>query len=316
MKLIFHISGENIPLAVSEALALARQKKSTLVGNLLICDSDVSGLESRLAYTHSVYQFLFRSTKRSLEKDMQSFDWQSIYKNNFCIRVFGTESSIERKLAGFVWEKVRSPKVNLERPVTAIHLFFVKNDVICGKLLAEVDKSFERRKAHMRPEFAPISLHPKLARAAVNLTGADTGDIICDPFCGTGGILIEAGLMGLKPVGFDIDKRMVESTRENLGYYRIKGYQLKQMDALMLKGKFDFIVTDLPYGKNTGKLSATLYVNFLKVLNKVLKKKAVVIFPMNIDALIRKSQLKVRKKLSFYVHKSMTKHIYLIEKAA
>jgi len=58
----------------------------------------------------------------------------------------------------------------------------------------ELKSGFGKRKPHMRPGFHPSSLNPKLARAFVNLTGIRKGTIV-DMFCGTGGILIEAGLI-------------------------------------------------------------------------------------------------------------------------
>ncbi len=44
-------------------------------------------------------------------------------------------------------------------------------------------------------------MSPKLARCMVNLTGVKENDLVLDPFCGTGGILIEAGIMGARVIG-------------------------------------------------------------------------------------------------------------------
>jgi len=48
----------------------------------------------------------------------------------------------------------------------------------------------------------------------VNLSGARRE--VLDPFCGTGGVLIEAGLIGLEVYGFDIQQSMVEGCKEIL----------------------------------------------------------------------------------------------------
>ncbi len=48
----------------------------------------------------------------------------------------------------------------------------------------------EARKVTHRPFSLPISLHPKLARALVNLARVPMGGVLLDPFCGTGGILL------------------------------------------------------------------------------------------------------------------------------
>ena len=67
-----------------------------------------------------------------------------------------------------------------------------------------------------RPFFKPVSLDPRLARLALNLVdkGADTP--ICDPMCGTGGVMMEASLLGIPVVGVDLDAEMVEGSRTNL----------------------------------------------------------------------------------------------------
>jgi tRNA (guanine10-N2)-dimethyltransferase len=179
---------------------------------------------------------------------------------------------------------------------------------------SELRQGFGLRKPHMKPGFHPASLNPKLARAMVNLTGIRKG-IILDCFCGVGGILVEAGLIGLKPVGYDIDERMITNTRINLEYYGIKDYKLEVKDALTLKKKFNYIVADLPYGKTTKKIDKNLYTDFLRVLKKILGRRAVIGFPDNVNyrAMIKKAKLKLVNEFSYYLHKSLSKRICVIE---
>jgi tRNA G10 N-methylase Trm11 len=66
-------------------------------------------------------------------------------------------------------------------------------------------------------------LPPKLAQIIVNLAVSQVASKrdklkILDPFCGTGVILQEAGLMGYGIYGTDLDERTVEYTRENLNW--------------------------------------------------------------------------------------------------
>jgi tRNA (guanine10-N2)-dimethyltransferase len=87
----------------------------------------------------------------------------------------------------------------------------------------EIDrKDFDRRKVAERPFFSPISLHPRYARALINLTGARRGDKVLDPFCGTGGIVLEAALLGMKAIGSDIDPEMVDGCRRNLEHFGVE----------------------------------------------------------------------------------------------
>ncbi|WP_287960233.1 DNA methyltransferase, partial [Acidiplasma sp.] len=79
-------------------------------------------------------------------------------------------------------------------------------------------KDFESRRAPLRPFFSPVSLHPKYARYLINTSYTRPGDTVLDPFCGTGGILIEAALMGRRIIGNDALLNMVMGTKLNLKY--------------------------------------------------------------------------------------------------
>jgi DNA modification methylase len=47
--------------------------------------------------------------------------------------------------------------------------------------------------------------YPQLAKALMNRCGAEPGQIVLDPFCGSGTVLLEASLGGLNSVGFDVN---------------------------------------------------------------------------------------------------------------
>jgi tRNA G10 N-methylase Trm11 len=61
-------------------------------------------------------------------------------------------------------------------------------------------------------------LPPKLAQIILNLATCTLKpkDIVLDPFCGTGVVLQEAGLMGYSPYGSDIEPRMIEYSATNI----------------------------------------------------------------------------------------------------
>jgi len=332
-KFAFLLAGENIDLAKEEVLALLNAKKYELHDRLLIIETKkvkLKELSQRLAFTHSIYQLLFAANKNknNLKKAMQSFKWQSIYKGGFSFRIRNMNSDrlkfSEQELSSIIWSKLKTPKVNLNAAETKIELLSLKtaktakNSLFCLMKLFDIKKDFDKRKAHLRPGFNPVSLDPRLARCIVNLTGAKKGSKILDPFCGTGGILIEAGLMGLKPIGCDIDEEMLRKTQLNLEHFGIKHYELKKMDAAKSnkKVKFDYVVTDLPYGRSSkaDKNLEQLYLNFLKNLEKRLKKRAVVVFPdfLNRTKLIKKAKLKAKREFSCYIHKTLTKKIVMV----
>lgn len=122
-------------------------------------------------------------------------------------------------------------------------------------------KSVKEHHVKHRPHFAPISLEPRMARAMVNLSGLPDNGTILDSFCGTGGILIEAGLMGYRICGADLKEDMVKGTRKNLLHFEIQENrflplvvdvgrlpehieQIRPADAPLA------IVTDPPYGRS------------------------------------------------------------------
>ena len=50
----------------------------------------------------------------------------------------------------------------------------------------------------------PARMHPPVARKAIRLF-ATHGDLVLDPFCGSGGVLVEAKIQGYRSVGIDIN---------------------------------------------------------------------------------------------------------------
>lgn len=69
--------------------------------------------------------------------------------------------------------------------------------------------------------------YPQLARALLNISKARAGDLVLDPFMGSGTTLLEAWLMGLDSIGFDINPlaRMVARTKVQTlcaGFARIR----------------------------------------------------------------------------------------------
>lgn len=176
----------------------------------------------------------------------------------------------------------------------------------------------EERRAPMRPFFSPISLSPKIARLMINLSGTSSGDTIFDPFCGTGGILIEAAIMGRKIIGNDFSLSMASGTKLNLKYYGIRGYMIYNSDILELNlpQSVDAIVTDMPYGRNSPITSRDLEVFYratLEHLSSFIKSGCKIIIMINDPDLIHlPDNLNVIKSLSFRVHRSLVRNVMVL----
>ncbi|MFH1211040.1 MAG: methyltransferase domain-containing protein [archaeon] len=315
MRQIYLLSADNLLLGKEEVVAMAGDKVVGISDRVLVVDSKFTDFK-RLAYTKSVYQFLFSCQPEFLLECIRKFNWNKIYKRDFCVRIknFHIQIFTERGLADAVWRRLKKPKVNLTNPKTGIEFLFVKGKVFCGLLLYEQDSDFFERVAHLRPGFHPTSMSPKLARALINLSGVRKNETLLDPFCGTGGILLESAIVGCKTFGSDVDADMIVKARQNLDHFKLKA-KLFREDALKVKIKTDVIVTDPPYGRGsfkTQKLS-TLYNSFLANAYSLLRKnrRLVVVFPSNFSF---RSKFFVVASIPFYVHKSLTRNIYVLEK--
>lgn len=312
MKLMFILSKENIKLASLEVLSLVKVKEYNLNKNILVLDSKFKDY-SRLAFTRKIVKFLFSCHIDEIEDYLNKQDWQKYCSSSFALRASGFD---EKKLAQFVWNNLKDPKVDLVNPGMQVEIFKLDNIVYCGILLHENKEKFSKRKPFSRPGFHPSGLDPKLARALVNLSGIQLGSTIYDPFCGTGGILIEAALMGLKIIGSDLDKQMVNKCIANLNHYNIKNYKIFQKNALEIEKFYDAIVTDPPYGRSSSTFSIDveeLYSKFLKKIELIIKPDQRMIF-VTPKTKNFSTNLKIIDTIDYYVHHILTRRIYIFEK--
>ena len=216
-------------------------------------------LTRRLGYTHEVHELILKTDVDNLEKDVLTVDWSAYIDESFAVRVKRIRSEIdtvgyERKLGTLILDNSQNIKVNLSKPKTLVRVVAHDDDLFVGIERIKLDKKhFEDSKPHKRPFFYPGSMNPKLARCMVNLSRIREGELLLDPFCGTGGILIEAGLIGCKLVGSDIYWKMQNGTAINLDYYGITDYRTFHLDVRELKmyEKVASVVTDPPYGIST-----------------------------------------------------------------
>jgi len=208
----------------------------------------------------------------------------------------------------------RGRGVDLRSPRTDIRVVFSRCAHI-GRMVGAVDRSsFERRKNRYMPFTYPASLHPKYARALVNLSRAAPGARMLDPFCGTGAILAEAALVGAKPVGSDISEEMVEGARRNLSHLGLSS-ELHVTDVGGVRevvGSVDSIATDPPYGRSTstkGESIPRLYARAFSTFAGILKKGAYVGIVVPRKSLLDSADdFVVMEAHPLYVHGSLTRH--------
>ena len=168
-----------------------------------------------------------------------------------------------------------------------------------------------------RPYFSPISIHPRIARSMVNLARCPLQGKIIDPFCGTGGILIEIADIGINAIGIDILDKMKEYSLGNLKHYNLSAEVVCGDIEVIKDYNFNAIVTDPPYGISTttkGEGVDKLMKRSLDLLSKKLKSKQRLVIAVSNPNLINESNLKIIRHFEWYIHKSLTRYIMVMEK--
>jgi tRNA (guanine10-N2)-dimethyltransferase len=190
-----------------------------------------------------------------------------------------------------------------------------------GEILHQRPKgSVHRRRPRKRAVFHPSTMPPKLARCLVNLSEVKDGETFLDPFCGVGGIAIEASLLGCEVVGVDALSRMVRSTRRNLSHFGLKSYGLLRGDARNLPlREVDAIATDPPYGTGASTLKSTtkdILSCFLPQAKTILSGGGRVVFACPLGTggvdLAESQGFKVFDRHELYVHRSLTREILVL----
>jgi tRNA (guanine10-N2)-dimethyltransferase len=158
-------------------------------------------------------------------------------------------ADVERALGA----RIKGGRVDLLAPSHVFRVFVGKETHFTHEVYDRSADDFDERAVKHRPFFKPVSLHPKFARALVNLTQVHDGEPLLDPFCGTGGILIEAAFVGTQPIGIDVEPEAARGAAQNLEHFGVLGSPVhagRARDARALVGhEVAAIATDPPYGR-------------------------------------------------------------------
>ncbi|MFA4830854.1 MAG: DNA methyltransferase [Patescibacteria group bacterium] len=174
-------------------------------------------------------------------------------------------------------------------------LAVVGSSIFVTRAIQPFEEFSERDYGRPKSDSASGMLPPKLARIMINLSGSKQGEIILDPFCGSGTILMEAAFMGYTNfVGSDIAGKAIQDTGHNLEWiknnfslpslpYRLLNAGAAELGERLDEKSIDFIVTE-PYlggalkgNESRDKLSAQakelkeLYLGVFMVFHKILK---------------------------------------------
>jgi 23S rRNA G2445 N2-methylase RlmL len=126
-----------------------------------------------------------------------------------------------------------------------------------GELLLTLRLSDERlRHREYKVAHLPGSLRPSVAAALGWLSEPSDDDIVLDPLCGAGTVLIERAHLGRyrQLIGGDSNPAMLDAARENVGP-RYKPIELNSWDATKIAleaASVSKVITNLPWGMRHG----------------------------------------------------------------
>lgn len=187
---------------------------------------------------------------------------------------------------------------------------------------------FYSREPHHRPCYRPGTMKPVLARVLVNIARVSSRrrDHLLDPFCGVGGIAIEACDMGLQVTCTDIDRKMINGAKINGVSYGCESLvEFIEADSLynIFRGRFfNAIVTDPPYGIQTVPRSqnlSNLIERFIYNSYEILKEDGHMVFaiPIHLEDYVDRTlytlNLGILEKHLNRVHGSLTRVVYVVK---
>jgi len=342
-RIFFLLSGEHETLSISELEAILEAegyafKTLEKLDQVLRLEADLACVEAvkhRAALTRVCGLELFNCEAETskIVRTTSSTSLNEVLKEkeSFAVRVKRIKNyapkidamTLERKLGAIILKKEAKAKVNLKAPDKTFTGILTDGKFVFGVKLAEIlPKPFVERRPTKKLFFHPSAMQAKLARCMVNLAKPRVDELVFDPFCGTGGMLIEAALIGCRVLGSDIKRRMARGASRNMAYFKIKPEGIVVADAQSLPiTKVDCVVTDPPYGRSATTVKRTTRQIVEEVLTSVrvlLDKgqRICMASPKTLNVGLMGTALGYKHLESHfvYVHRSLTREIAVFEK--
>jgi tRNA (guanine10-N2)-dimethyltransferase len=325
---LFEFAGDDDAFAVREAATAASSVRPLATG--LATARGTEGVD-RLAYTRRVAR-LVGTTAATVDSARALLSAASVDREGtVAVRARDVRASTgvdtqraERVLGQELVD--RGFAVDLEDPDHVLLALFsgdARDDdraSVCalGWLTTEPPREFAPNPTD-RPFFQPGSMEPALARGLANLAGARTGRTILAPMCGTGGVLVEAGLAGARVLGGDAQAKMARGARENCRAYLPGGFETFRSDATRLPlddGAVDGVVFDAPYGRQSAIQSRDLHSLVGGALSEAnrLAPRAVVVGDRDWADAAREADWTVESRFERRVHRSLTRYVLVLDR--
>ena len=194
MKLLFELSGENptLPFAELESIGTVLDRRLQVA----VADCPAPDTARRLAMTHAVLEYLgecepdpaaFRNLLGELAIETEKpFAGRVKKVHGSCNE---PNPSSQREFERIIGTMISGP-VSLNSPEVVYRAILSEDRCYFGRVLFPINRvAYDARNPGKRDFFHPGVMMPRMARALVNIACAHTGDVLLDPFCGTGGSL-------------------------------------------------------------------------------------------------------------------------------
>ncbi len=232
---------------------------------------------------------------------------------------------LQKKIGSQIWHAMEGQvKINLTSPDVLFLGVIHGTEFYFGPHLASRDRAgFYQRRSPLRPFFVPSALHPKIARVMVNLSRITPNTLFVDPFCGTGGLLLEAAKIGCTTIGLDIDAAILAGCKENLKHFQVpfNGILADARAPPIRNDIVEAIATDPPYGRSSStKGSGVLHLIQvgLPAIAKPLKSDKFLCLALPLeyysDKIIPQDLVNVKETHTMRIHRSLRRHIIVLER--
>jgi len=305
--------GTTIPAAEAKALFLAYDQDSTFTSpssRLLLAESEADPMlvGSRVAFARRVGRLLngrseVKVALRGRRIGFRPFDL-----------VPGLDpAKPEDYLAGVEAE------VDLESPDLELNVVRGLDEYLAVSSPGTMKQGWSLRRPRKRAFFHPSAIFPKLSRALVNLSRCKEGEVVFDPFAGTGSIPIEASLVGARVVAGDQTREMVRGALSNMTRFNQEWMGVIRADATMSPlTRADAIVTDVPYGRASstrGRDTRELIDLVLPVFSELLRPSGFLVLMHPQEAGVAAvGELEVIEEHHLHVHKRLTRTITVLKR--
>ena len=268
----FYILGRNPKLSRAEIFSYLEARDLNF--NELIFDSNLLVIESDFKIPiqqlgGSIYSgdILFEGKMNDFEEYLE--ENEIIESDKFSYSVFG---NIEPDLfkSKFKNEKKKAvlkhghKRINfqsgeydsLAKTNFSMFLYIHKSKVYFGLVNQKYDYTqVKKRDMQKTVRREALAISPRLSKILINLSGAKKSDLLLDPFCGVGSILLEAMILGINVYGIDKDSSAIKDAEKNIKWLKSEfdifaKHELTNIDSRGApRINCDAVVSESPLGK-------------------------------------------------------------------